>query len=110
MKTTVYLNEFRDYFNKIRPNNFSYEGLGVLYDYLLEYEDSTGEELDLDVIALCCDYCESTYKQIAQDYTMGEDEDLNPEDIPQAVIDYLNDNTTIVGELSDGETIIYQVF
>jgi hypothetical protein len=41
---------------------------------------------------------------------MGEDEDLNPEDIPQAVIDYLNENTTIVVELSDGETIIYQVF
>jgi hypothetical protein len=110
MKTTVYLNEFRNYFNQIRPDNFTYEGLEVLYDYLLGYEDSTGEEIDLDVIALCCDYCESTYEQIAKDYGIGEGEDLQPEDIPQAVIDYLNDNTTIVGELEDGKTIIYQNF
>ena len=110
MKTTVTFYDFKREFEAIRPNNFTDEGLIVLWDYLEEYEDSTGEEIDLDVIALCCDYCESTYTEIAQDYTMGEDKDINPEDIPQAVIDYLNDNTTIVGELEDGKTIIYQVF
>ena len=36
MKTTVYLNEFRDAFQKIRPDNFSYEGLGALFEYLEE--------------------------------------------------------------------------
>ena len=33
-----------------------YDGLKALFDYLEEYEDSTGEELELDVIALCCEY------------------------------------------------------
>ena len=106
MKTTVYLNEFRDYFNKIRPNNFSYEGLGILYDYLLEYEDSTGEEIDLDVIGLCCDYSEDSLSNIVNSYSIGlEGED----DHEQAVKDYLEDKTTLVGITKDGN-FIYQVF
>ena len=106
MKTTVYLNEFRDYFNKIRPNNFSYEGLGILYDYLLEYEDSTGEEIDLDVIELCCDYSEDSLSNIVDSYSIdleGED------DHEQAVKDYLENETTLVGITEDGN-FIYQVF
>ena len=106
MKTTVYLNEFRDYFNKIRPNNFSYEGLGILYDYLLEYENSTGEELELDVIGLCCDYSEDSLSNIVNSYSIGlEGED----DHEQAVKDYLEDKTTLVGITKDGN-FIYQVF
>ena len=106
MKTTVYLNEFRDYFNKIRPNNFSYEGLGILYDYLLEYEDSTGEEIDLDVIGLCCDYSEDSLSNIVNSYSIGlEGED----DHEQAVKDYLEDKTTLVGITNDGN-FIYQNF
>jgi hypothetical protein len=110
MKQTVYLNDFRDAFQKMRPNNFSYEGLEILYDYLEEFYSDASTELELDVIALCCEYSESTYEEIAKDYNIGKDEDLNPEDIPQAVIDYLNDNTTILGELKDGQTLIYQQF
>ena len=29
-----------------------------MYDYLEEYSESTGEEVELDIIALCCDYNE----------------------------------------------------
>ena len=110
MKQTVYLNDFIDAFQKIRPDNFSYEGLEILYDYLEEFYSDASTELELDVIGLCCEYSESTYQEIAKDYDIAKDEDLNPEDIPQTVIDYLNDNTTILGELKDGQTIIYQQF
>jgi len=58
MKTTITNSAFIDAFQSIRPDNFSYNGLNALFDYLEEYEDSTGEEIDLDVIALCCDYTE----------------------------------------------------
>ena len=44
MKQTVYLDTFRNAFQEIRPNNFSYEGLSILFDYFQEFEDSTGEE------------------------------------------------------------------
>ena len=106
MKTTIYLNEFRDYFNKIRPNNFRYEGLGILFEYLEEFENDTGKEMELDVIALCCDYCEESLSNIVDSYSIdleGED------DHEQAVKDYLEDKTTLVGITKDGN-FIYQVF
>ena len=58
MKTTVNFYEFRNWFEKNRPNNFSYDGLIALWKMLEEYEDSTGEEIEFDPIALCCEYSE----------------------------------------------------
>ena len=47
MKKTVNFYEFRDWFEKNRPNNFSYSGLQTLWEMLEEYEDSTGEEIEV---------------------------------------------------------------
>lgn len=47
---------FRDAFQAIRPNQFSYEALGELYNYLDEYQQEP--DLELDVIAICCDFSE----------------------------------------------------
>ena len=41
-----------------RDDNFSYAGLKALFDYLEDYEEATGEETELDVISLCCDFTE----------------------------------------------------
>ena len=62
MKQNVSEYDFIDGFMKIRPNNFSRNGLHCLYDYLLELEDDIGEEIEFDVIALCCDFSE--YKDL----------------------------------------------
>jgi len=74
MKTTVYFSEFRDYFQQIRPDNFSYEGLRILFDYLEEFEESTGEDVELDVIAICCDFSEDSFENIADLYGIELDE------------------------------------
>ena len=58
IKQTVTESDFRDAFQAIRPDNFSYEGLGALYDYLENLSDDIGDDIELDVIALCCDYTE----------------------------------------------------
>ena len=50
--------EFVSYFNTIRPNQFSYDALRALFDYYEELEESTGEQIKLDVIAICCDWTE----------------------------------------------------
>ena len=60
MKATVNKTDFIDAFNKLRPDNFSYEGLDALYDYLENLE----EEQELDVIAFCCEYSE--YKDLEE--------------------------------------------
>jgi hypothetical protein len=108
MKTTVYLNEFRDYFNQIRPNNFSYEGLGILFEYLEQYEEDTGEELELDVIAICCDFSEEDFTDIAKSYDIELDEEADEEDQMQTVADYLTEEGVYIGQT--GTSIIYRVF
>ena len=58
MKQTINEYQFKDAFQSSRPDNFSYEGLTALYDYLEQYEEDTGQEIELDVIGLCCDFTE----------------------------------------------------
>jgi hypothetical protein len=108
MKQTIGLSQFQDAFDAIRPNNFSYEGLQVLFDWIEQQEQETGTEQELDVIALCCDFTESTYEEVMNDYNLADEEFLNDEDRPQAVIDYLNDETIVVGYTDT--TIIYLNF
>ena len=74
MKSTVNLHEFRDAFDRFdcgeRRNTFTYEGLEALFNYLEAWEDGTGEELELDVIALYCDFCEyANLKEFQQNYS-----------------------------------------
>ena len=57
MKQNVSKSTFMDSF-KIRKDNFSYEGLDALYDYLIDLEQDMDKETELDVIALCCSYTE----------------------------------------------------
>lgn len=115
MKTTVSRYDFeRAFVDADRKENFSYEGLGLLFDYLEEYEDSTGQEIELDVIATCCEYSEDTAEEIARNYSIDLS-DLDPEDddyeeqCTEAVRDYLNENTQLVGEPLPG-TFLYLVF
>ena len=58
MKKTVNFYEFSQWFEKNRPNNFSRVGLGELFDYLEQYEEDCGTEIEFDPIALCCEYTE----------------------------------------------------
>ena len=59
MKKSIYFNDFVEAFEKMgRMEHFSLKGLKALFDYLEEYEEDTGIEIELDVNALCCDFTE----------------------------------------------------
>jgi hypothetical protein len=109
MKTTVSIYDFRQAFHDTgRGNQFSYDGLRVLFEALEEYEDSTGSEVDLDVIALCCEYSEETPEEIALNcgYDLeGEDEEEQRDNL----IEWLNERTFVCGCTKDG-SIVYQSF
>ena len=108
MKTTVYFSEFCDYFKDIRPDNFSYQGLRVLFDYLEEIENSCGEESELDVIGLCCEFSEESWEIIASDYSIEIDETENEDEQKVKVLDFLADQGVLVGETD--HSIIYRNF
>ena len=106
MIQTINLHDFRNAFQAAgRGEQFTYEGLGVLFDYLEQLEQDTGEQIELDIIALCCEYAESTPEEIAEDYGIEIDED---EDLEGAVLSHLNHNTRVCGTTDD--TIIYLQF
>jgi hypothetical protein len=108
MKTTVSLYDFeRAFVDAGRKDQFSYEGLGVLFEYLEQYEEDTGEELELDVIALCCDFYEDTPEAIAANYSIDL-EDKDEDEIIDTVREYLMDNGAYVGEFPGG--FVYRSF
>ncbi len=62
---------FCDWFQKSaeRKNQFSYYGLKALFEYFEELEDSTGETIDFDMIAICCEFTEyDSLKEYNDDY------------------------------------------
>jgi hypothetical protein len=103
--------QFRDAFHSMgRGDQFSYEALNLLFDYLEQYEVDSGQGVELDVIALCCEFSEDHYKDIFNTYYIECDsEEPTDEEVKQAVIDYLNDNTLLVGESVD-DKLVYQQF
>ena len=97
--------QFREAFRLAgRMDQFSYEGLEVLFDYLDELSEDTGEPVELDVIALCCEYYESSIEELIDNYNidMSEVDEDDPDSIIEVVRVYLEDNTSVCGEVSDG--------
>lgn len=103
MKQTITQSTFRDAFHAIRPDNFSYEALGLLFEHLEQMESDNGQEIELDVVAICCDYSEDTVEEIARNYSIDLSEcGGDYYEISAAVRGYLEENTTLVGETSTG--------
>ena len=88
VKKTITLHDFHNEFQAIRPGQFSYEGLKALFEYFEDLASQTGEEIELDVIAICSEYTEyEDLKAFWQDYDKDEFETM--EDIEQ--------RTTVIG-------------
>ena len=125
---TVDLATFCEAFRRMGRQS-QFQNLEWLYDHLEDCSDSCGEPVELDVIALCCEYTEDTYDSIADSYSGidmpdpadysdldegGEvipgtlDEDGYSEARREAILDYLRDDTSVCGW--DDETVLYAVF
>jgi len=87
---------FHDAFIKMdRKENFSYKARNALFEYLEDYEEQTGEQIELDVIALCCEYSEESIKEVLENYNLES-------------LDELKDNTQVIWH--DDENVLYQVY
>ena len=100
MKETVTVYRFRDAFmqSDTYKNNFSYKGLHALFEYFEQLEDDIGEEIELDVVAICCDYTE--YDNL---------NDFNAEYKYQYTMDELLEDTEVI-EIPDTERLIIREF
>ena len=110
MKQSISLDAFRDAFTRAgRSTQFSYDGLRVLFDHLEALEDDMGQEIELDVIALCCDYSEDDAETIADQYGIEVDDCPDDDAVRHVVMNYLEDNTTVAG-VTDSGAIVFQQF
>ena len=110
MKTNVSYYDFKQAFAAHdRIDQFTPMGLILLYDFLIEMEEDTGDEWELEVISLCCDFYEADWGDIASDYSIDLSEYENDGDKSDAVSEYLTDNTMLVG-VTDAGTMLYQAF
>lgn len=69
-------NDFIDAFMSIRPKNFSLEGLSCLYEYLEDLSDDLGTDIELDVIAICCERSEVSKEDLIMDYGNSNKDDI----------------------------------
>lgn len=110
MKTTVNQSEFIDAFHRCnRYEQFGYDALVSLFDYLEQMEEDCGEEMELDVIALCCDYSVDSVADIASNYSIDID-GLDDDEARSAVLEYLQDNTQVVDEDCNGQILYCSAF
>lgn len=83
MKQTVNKEDFMHAFHAYnRYEQFGYDALSVLFDYYEQLEDDIGEEIELDVISICCDWSLYTPEEIQEQYDMD--------------VETLRDNTTVL--------------
>ena len=109
MKTTVDIHDFRDAFKRMgRQDQFTYEGQKVLFDFLEQMEEETGEEAELDVIGLCCDFYESSPDEVADSYNVDLSDCADDAEKMERIEEYLSGETMVVGTTSG--SIIYQAF
>jgi hypothetical protein len=106
MLQTVNVHDFRQAFRDCgRGEQFSYEALGCIFEYLEELEGDTGIPYELDVVALCCDISQMTADEVRAAYDIEADDDTNGD--CDDVIKYLNENTTIIDQ-TDNTILFFQ--
>ena len=92
--------DFSDWFltSETYKNNFSYKGLKSLYNYLVDLEEDTGDNIEFDPVAICCEYSEyENLEEIKNNYNNIE------------TIEDLRDYTQVI-EISGSDKIIIQDF
>jgi len=95
----VTFSHFCDAFWDTYKNNFSYDGKRALFDYLESIEEDTGQPVDLDIVALCCEYSEyDSALDCIKDcgYDFEPDTYTSPSEQEEAALEWLEEQTTVI--------------
>jgi hypothetical protein len=108
MKMTLNKDQFRFHMNAIRPDNFSYEGQGELFDYL----DEIDSELEFDPIAICCDFSQCSLDEFLDSFYS----DINVthhntvEEKREAIAKFIGENGFWFAFVEDGKEVVFENF
>ena len=97
MRQTITENQFVDAIVGDDYNTMSYEGAQALFEYIEEYEDSCGTEIEFNVVAIRCEWAEyENIEEVSRDYDIDNLNDLR-------------DNTSVI-EVPNSDKLIVQEF
>ena len=110
MKQTLTKDMFRFQMNQIRPDNFSYEGQGLIFQYL----DDIYPEIEFDPIAICCDFTQCSLDAFMQAYPSVEVANLGSDadnfEKQEIITFYIEKHGSWFVFLEDGKEIVFQNF
>lgn len=89
---------FRDAFKRMgREENYTYNGLGALYDCLVEWSEESGMPLELDVLGLCTEWSEyGSAWELATDYGIERESGEDDEEFEARVLAETGNESTVV--------------
>lgn len=97
---SMFIDEFRAHG---RQDQFSYKALVALYAHMVDMEEQTGEELQLDVVGLCCEFTEyEDLQEYNADYNTGDPEDAD-------TMEDIEDKTNVI-RIGKGESFLIQQY
>jgi hypothetical protein len=99
MITTLSTNDIIDALLSDEYANWDYDTAKALAHFYEDLEDSTGEPIELDVVAIRCEWSEASKEEVRSNYNIDDGVD---------VIEYLNDHTTCIN--IDFETVLFMEF
>ena len=98
-----------------RGDSFGYDGWLAIGDYLEQLSDDTGENIEVDIVGICCDYSMAeSVDEFFNEYGKyssidpEEWEEMDEEEKLEAIENYLQENTSVV--TCQENLIIWQAF
>jgi len=104
MKKTLNTNQIADALRADDNANWSYNGARALAEYLEEYEENAGQEMELDVVAIRCDFSEyASLRAWAGEYFADWRDELSlpegmagEEEEDDAIREYIRDHGDVI--------------
>ncbi len=106
MKKTLSTYEIADALKRDENAAWTWAGAQALAEYLEEYEESIGEEMELDVVAIRCDYSEySSLQDWAVEHFggvpealegLGLEDEIELDDLEGEIRAHIHDNGTLI--------------
>ena len=92
-----------------RASQFSYEALEAIFNHIEELSDDLGEPVEFDMVAICCEWSETTWQEIAEQYNVDLSDCEDDNERIEAVGYHLNEQTVGVYRMAD-DSFVFVAF
>lgn len=108
IKMTLNKEQFCFHMQQIRPDNFSRNGLEVLFDY---FDSMDPEQIEYDGIGICCDFTQCSLKEFKDSYTdVAVTSEMTDEEKRQAISEFIGMYGFWFAFVEDGQEVIFENF